>query len=52
MSDDEKAQAIAIVSKIGNPFHRWLKHKSELLYEDLESIKTKMGFIERFATSR
>ena len=39
LSDDEKAQAIAVVSKIGNPFHRWLKHKSELLYEDLESIK-------------
>lgn len=52
LSDREKQQARAAVSKVGNPFHRWLKHKAEILYLNLESIKTEKGFIENFATSR
>lgn len=52
LSDAEKRQAIAAASRIGNPFHRWLKHKAECLYEELDSIETTKGFIERFATSR
>ena len=51
LSDEEKCRAVSASCKINNPFHRWLKHKAELLFSDLDSIKTNKGLIERFATS-
>lgn len=52
LSDQQRESAAKVVSEtVCNPFHRWLKLRAEILYENLESIETKKKFIEQFATS-
>ena len=52
LSEAERLQAEASIDeKVHNPFYHWLKLRSEILYERLDSIQTEKGFIGRFATS-
>ena len=52
LSEPDRSRARASVAeKTHNPFYQWLKHRAEILYERLDSIRTDKGLIRRFATS-